>query len=69
MKFRDLSESCHKFCASEKADGTFPVVCVPFSIVVGEEMSLLEEILYIKFMFQTSEDEEVIKGANHHSEV
>lgn len=32
-------------------------------------MSLLEEILYIKLMFQASEDEEVIKGANHHGEV
>lgn len=32
-------------------------------------MPLLEEILCIKLMFQTSEDEKVIKGANGHSEV
>lgn len=32
-------------------------------------MSLLEGILYIKLMFKTSEDEEVIKGANGRSEV
>lgn len=32
-------------------------------------MSLFEEILYIKVVIQNSEDEEVIKGANGHSEV
>lgn len=32
-------------------------------------MSLLEEILYIEFMFQATEDEEIIKDANGHSEV
>lgn len=47
----------------------FPIICVQFSIAIGEEMSLLEEILCIKLVFQTIEDEEVIKGANGHSEV
>lgn len=46
-----------------------PVVCVLFSIAFGDKMSLLEEILYIKFMFQATKDEEVIKDANGHSEV
>jgi len=32
-------------------------------------MSLLAEISYIKLVFQASEDEEVIKNANNHSEV
>lgn len=32
-------------------------------------MFLLGEILYIKLMFQTSEDEEVIKGVNGLREV
>lgn len=53
----------------ENADGVFPVVCVQFRIAVEGEMSLLEEILYIKVMIRNSEDEEVIKGANGHSEM
>ncbi|PKU43533.1 hypothetical protein llap_6170 [Limosa lapponica baueri] len=31
------------------------------SIAIGEEMSLLVEILYINLMFKTSEDEEVLQ--------